>query len=241
MRIPRHSRKENGTLTQAVVIKSKSYGIHLVLNPDVSFQELLAAVIEKFADSGAFFKNANVGISFEGYELTPEQEYELIAVIEAHTDIHIVCIMEEEQVKEACVLAETEALIRERVTNHAVFHYGSLQPGDDLAADTGLVIIGNVPKGAKVTAAGNLIVFGALDGFAHAGAYGDLGAYIAALSIDTGQLQIGRILFIPPESGGKKKSGFLRRRKDKEGESFSPQIARVRDGHVIIESFTKDS
>lgn len=43
-------------LTQAVVIKSKSYGIHLVLNPDVTFQELLEAVIEKFADSGAFLK-----------------------------------------------------------------------------------------------------------------------------------------------------------------------------------------
>ncbi|KAI4447329.1 Septum site-determining protein MinC [Eubacterium plexicaudatum ASF492] len=225
-------------MTQAVVIKSKCYGIHLVLNPDVPFPELLEAVIEKFADSGDFFKNANVGISFEGYELTPKQEYELIAVIEAHTSINIVCIMEEEQVREACVLAETEALIRERVTNHAVFHYGSLKPGDDLHADAGLVVIGNVPKGAKVTAGGNLIIFGTLDGFAHAGAYGDLAAYIAALSIDTGQIQIGKILFLPPENSGKKKGGFLRRRK--EGESFSPQIARVRDGHVIMEPCTKD-
>ncbi len=232
------SRKENRVLTQAVVIKSKSYGIHLVLNPDVTFEELLDAVIEKFADSGDFFKNATVGISFEGYELTPEQEYELIAVIESHTSIHIICIMEQEQVKEACLFAETEALIRERVTNHAIFHYGSLKPGDELHSDVGLVVIGNVPKGAKVTAAGNLIVFGELNGFAHAGAYGDFAATIAALSIDTGQVQIGRILFIPPESSGKKKGGFLRRKK--EGESFSPQIARVQDGHVIMEPCTKD-
>ncbi len=232
------SRKENRVLTQAVVIKSKSYGIHLVLNPDVTFEELLDAVIEKFADSGDFCKNATVGISFEGYELTPEQEYELIAVIESHTSIHIICIMEQEQVKEACLLAETEALIRERVTNHAIFHYGSLKPGDELHSDVGLVVIGNVPKGAKVTAAGNLIVFGELNGFAHAGAYGDFAATIAALSIDTGQVQIGRILFIPPENSGKKKGGFLRRKK--EGESFSPQIARVQDGHVIMEPCTKD-
>ncbi len=227
-------------LTQAVVIKSKSYGIHLVLNPDVTFQELLEAVIEKFADSGAFFKNANIGISFEGYALTPEQEYELIAVIEAHTSINIICIMdhEQEQVQEACLLQQTEALIRERVTNHALFRYGSLKPGEDLQVDAGLVIIGNVPKGAKVTAAGSLIVFGALDGFAHAGSYGDLAAYIAALSIDTGQLQIGRILYIPPENSGKKKGGLLRRKKN--GDTFTPQIARVRDGHVIMEPCTKD-
>ncbi len=233
-----YGRKENRSLTQAVVIKSKSYGIHLVLNPEASFPELLEAVIAKFADSGAFFKNANVGISFEGYALTPEQEYELIAVIEEHTSINIVCIMEQEQVREACVLAETEALIRERVTGHATFHYGSLQPGDDLHAQAGLVIIGNVPKGAKVTAGGNLIVFGTLEGFAHAGAYGDFAAYIAALSIDTGQLQIGRILFIPPENGTKKKGGFLRRKKEEV--VFSPQIARVQDGHVIMEPCTKD-
>lgn len=229
-------------MTQAVVIKSKSYGIHLVLNQEAAFPELLEAVIEKFAESGAFFKNANIGISFEGYSLTPEQEYELIAVIEAHTSINIICIMDaqQEQVQEACLLRQTEALIRERVTNHALFHYGSLKPGDNIEVDAGLIIIGNVPKGAKVTAAGSLIVFGALDGYAHAGAYGDLAAYIAALSIDTGQLQIGRILFIPPENGGKKKGGFLRRKKEKEGEAFSPQIARVQDGYVIMEPCTKD-
>ena len=79
---------------------------------------------------------------------------------------------------------------------------------------------------------------GGARGFAHAGAYGDLAAYIAALSIDTGQIQIGKILFLPPENSGKKKGGFLRR--SKEGESFSPQIARVRDGHVIMEPCTKD-
>lgn len=209
-------------MTQAVVIKSKSYGIHLVLNQEAAFPELLEAVIEKFAESGAFFKNANIGISFEGYSLTPEQEYELIAVIEAHTSINIICIMDaqQEQVQEACLLRQTEALIRERVTNHALFHYGSLKPGDNIEVDAGLIIIGNVPKGAKVTAAGSLIVFGALDGYAHAGAYGDLAAYIAALSIDTGQLQIGRILFIPPENGGKKKGGFLRRKKRKRRRSI---------------------
>ena len=54
-------------MAQAVVIKSKSYGIHLVLNPEMEFQELLEAVILKFQDAGAFFKNAKVGISFEGY------------------------------------------------------------------------------------------------------------------------------------------------------------------------------
>ncbi len=62
-------------MTQAVVIKSKSYGIHLVLNPEMEFHDLTQAVIAKFKEAGDFFKNAQIGISFEGYDLTMEQEY----------------------------------------------------------------------------------------------------------------------------------------------------------------------
>ena len=229
-------------MPQAVVIKSKSYGMHLVLNPKLAFAQLLEAVIDKFQESGMFFKDAKIGISFEGPELSFEQEYELIAAIEGHSTIQIVCVMEQGEIREACVLADTEAIIREKVSNHAVFHYGSLNPGDDLRFDTGVVITGNVPKGAKVRAGGNIIVFGVLDGFAHAGAYdGDSAACIAALSIDTGQLQIGSILFMPQEKEGKNKKnkgGLFKKKKPEE--TFSPQIARVQNGHVIMEPCTKD-
>ncbi len=223
---------------QAVVIKSKSYGIHLVLNPELEFEELVEAVITKFQEAEAFFKNAKVGISFEGYQLAHNQEYELIAAIQEHTSIHIICIMEQEQIREACMLAETEALVKERAMKHAICHYGSLKPGDELSSDTGLVIIGDVPKGAKIIAGGNIVIFGALEGFAQAGSYGDSAAYIAALSIDTGQLQIASILFIPQAKEAKSKSVFFRRKKQEEG--LTPQIARVRDGHVILEPYTKD-
>lgn len=233
-------------MTQAVVIKSKSYGIQLVLNPECEFEELTEAVIQKFRDSGAFFKDARLGISFEGYGLTAEQQYELIAAIEDHTSVNIVSIIESDgvydKIKEACLLKETEALIREKSIKNAVCHYGSLQPGESLYSDTGLVIIGDVPKGAKAVAGGSITVFGTLGGLAQAGAYGDPAAYIAALSIEGGQVQIGSILFIPPETGGKgkNKSGFLRRKKAQEAASLSPQIARVQDGHVIMEPYTKD-
>ncbi len=227
-------------MKQAVVIKSKSYGIHLILNPDMEFEDLTQAVISKFKEAGSFFKNASIGISFEGYALTVEQEYDLIAAIESYTSVNIICIMEQDKIKEACVLAQTEAYVRQRVVNHAICHYGSLKPGDDIQSKTGIVIIGDVPKGAKVTAGGSIVVFGALDGLAQAGAYGDHNAYIAALSIDTGQIQIGSILYIPQAKAekGKNKGGFFRKKKAEEGPA--PQIAHVCDGHVIMEPYTKD-
>lgn len=230
-------------MTQAVLIKSKAYGIQLVLNPKLEFAQLTEAVIEKFRESGTFFKNAKLGISFEGKPLTTEQMYDLIAAIEAHTTASIICIMEDEQVSEACVMALTEAYIRERAANSAVCHYGSLKPGEDLHAETGIVIFGDVPRGAKVTAGGSIIIFGTLGGFAHAGMSdgpGDSAAYIAVLSIEAGQFQIGNVLYIPEakEGKGKNKGGFLRRKKAEENPV--PQIARVRDGHVKMEPYTKD-
>ena len=141
-------------MTQAVVIKSKSYGIHLVLNPEMEFHDLTQAVIAKFKEAGDFFKNAQIGISFEGYDLTMEQEYELIAAIESYTSVNIICIMEDNEIQQACLLAETESYIRNKVAKNAIFHYGSLKPGEELHSDTGLVILGDVPAGARAIAGG---------------------------------------------------------------------------------------
>ena len=65
-------------MSQSVMIKSNKYGINLVLDPDISFQELLGDVIEKFKASEKFFKNAELAISFEGRKLTEEQENRII-------------------------------------------------------------------------------------------------------------------------------------------------------------------
>ena len=59
-------------MSQTVIIKSNKYGINLILDPNVSFRELLAAIIEKFKESEKFFKNAKMAISFEGRRLSQE-------------------------------------------------------------------------------------------------------------------------------------------------------------------------
>lgn len=229
-------------LKQTVVIKSNSHGIRLVLNPQLDFDTLRLEVKKKFQEAGQFFKDAKVGISFEGYELTREQMYTLIDDIETSADIRILCIMEDEKIQEACVIADAEAHIRNRVMDYSIIHEGSVHAGESLEAETGILVMGDIEQGATVAANGNIIVFGTLAGFAHAGQEGDQAAFIAALSIKTKRLQIGSIVFIPKKQDeGGKSGGFLRRKKKtKEIEQLSPQIARVRNGHVVMEPFTKD-
>ena len=63
-------------MSQAVVIKSNKYGIHLVLSNEISFKALLDAIVEKFKESEKFFKGAKLAISFEGRKLTHDRSEE---------------------------------------------------------------------------------------------------------------------------------------------------------------------
>ena len=46
-------------MSQSVTIKSNKYGINLVLDPEIGFDELLKDVVEKFKASSTFFKMQN--------------------------------------------------------------------------------------------------------------------------------------------------------------------------------------
>ena len=54
-----------------------------------------------------------------------------------------------------------------------------------------VVVLGDVNPGAEVVASGDIVVFGCLRGFAHAGSEGDTKATIVALSLGSPRIQIG--------------------------------------------------
>ena len=81
-------------MAQKVIIKSNKYGINLILDPDIAFDDLLKAVIEKFKESEKFFKNSKLGISFAGRKLSDEEEQKIIDAITNNTTIEILCIVD---------------------------------------------------------------------------------------------------------------------------------------------------
>lgn len=80
--------------------------------------------------------------------------------------------------------------------------------GSRIFSQSDCLILGDVNPGAEVIAIGDIIVFGALRGMAHAGAGGDMGAKIWALSIEPSQLRIGdRVTALPK---GRKSNSFVK-------------------------------
>ena len=71
-----------------------------------------------------------------------------------------------------------------------LYHRGTLRGGQSLANVGHIVVVGDVNPGAELVAGGDIVVFGALRGVAHAGAQGETSARVYALSLAPTQLRI---------------------------------------------------
>ena len=96
-----------------------------------------------------------------------------------------------------------------------------------------VVVIGDVNPGAAVVAGGHIIVWGRLQGMAHAGSMGDESACVCAVEMAPTQLRIGTIIARPedvpaPVSVKGQPSSYA-------------EIARVRDGIIVVDPWDKVS
>lgn len=231
-------------MAQKVIIKSNKYGINLILDPDIAFEDLLKAVIEKFKESEKFFKNSKLGISFAGRKLSNEEEQKIIDAITSNTTIEILCIVDNneenaEKMKQQ-IEAYSEAIERQcakAMGSQGEFYRGTLRSGQVLESDASITILGDVNPGARVSSGGNIVVLGALKGNARAGIYGDSSCFILALEMDPIQIQIGDLIAKSPDKEKKKRrpSILIREKKD----SNELQIAVAREGNIYIEPVSK--
>ena len=72
------------------------------------------------------------------------------------------------------------------------FHQGTVRSGEYIESAGDLLILGDVNPGAKVSAEGNIIVWGRLLGIAHAGSKGNSSATISALQLRPLQIRIAK-------------------------------------------------
>mgnify|MGYP006267712417 CR=1 FL=1 len=78
-------------------------------------------------------------------------------------------------------------------------HRGTLRSGDHLQVEGSLLVLGDVNPGARVSAGGDVRVWGRLRGIAHAGCRGNRSARIVALQLRPVQLRIAEAVARGPE------------------------------------------
>ncbi len=86
-----------------------------------------------------------------------------------------------------------------------------------------VVVIGDVNPGAEIVAAGDVVIWGKLRGVVHAGASGNDSAVVYALGLSSSQVRIGNFIARAPDEISTTRHG--------------PEVARVRDGRIVIEAW----
>jgi len=99
----------------------------------------------------------------------------------------------------------------------------TLRSGQSIRYPGHVVVLGDVNPGAEVVAGGNILVFGALRGVAHAGAYGNTKAMVAAFKLSPTQVRIASYITRAPDNA------------EDDYVSQHPEVARIYEGNVVIE------
>lgn len=208
-------------MTELVIIKSYSNGISIHMMPDVPFSEIVSECRKRFDASAKFFRGAKLAVSFEGRELSFEQEKQLIEAITSVCDIQIVCIVGKDRESEEIFAKGINLVTAEQAASRAQFFKGSLMNGERFETNESVIILGDVAKDGAVVSKKDIIVLGALYGEAYAGIDGK-SHFIAALDFYPRRLKIADCKEYQPDR--QKRWG----RKQKQG----PMMAYLSDGHI---------
>ena len=217
----------------AVMIKGTTYGFSVYINEDVDFSLVAEEIKEKFKESAKFFGNAKMAISFEGKELSAEEQRSLLNVIAENSDVNIVCVIDKNSETEEFHKKSLEDHLQALDSSNGQFYKGNLRSGQVLETETSIIIIGDVNQGATITSKGNIIVLGALLGNVYAGAGGNEDAFVMALDLDPVQIRIADTIARAPDKAGKM---LWKREKDKVKE---PKIAFRSGENIFIEPVSR--
>ncbi|MCI8453646.1 MAG: septum site-determining protein MinC [Lachnospiraceae bacterium] len=212
-------------MKNAVVIKANKAGMTVRLDPELPFPALLEAVRTKFRETARFWGAAQMTLELSGRELTGPEEMAVVDAITESSSVEILCLVDSDTNRiERCEKALNEKLM-ELSSHTGQFYKGVLEDGDVLESEASIVIIGDVEKGARVTAKGNVVILGSLKGTVWAGLNGNPDSVVVAFEMAPIQIKIGGLSL--------EKSG--------RGRPFGrgPVTVFARDGRIFCEPIKK--
>lgn len=215
----------------SVIIKSNKYGIIVILDDKLPFDELLQAVADKFSESANFFKDAKMALTFRGRTLMKHQEREIINAIVNNSKIHILCVVDERKEDEEYYKQAVAAAREELDRRDGQFYKGTLRAGQILEVETSIIVLGDVNPGGNVISKGNIVVLGSCRGNVYAGASGNRESFVAALIMKPNQIRIA----------DKIARSAITKRVDTGEYALDPKIAYIKDDHIYVKGISQDS
>lgn len=188
-------------------IKANRDGLLLVPHPLASFQSIMDYVDNRLKSSRDFFTRSRMTLDLRGRPLASDEIAALYRLLLNEAQVQLMEVVLTEEVTltlEPRMVAPPRSRAAEPEPeayafgeDAAVIVRTTCRSGMRIESPADCVVLGDVNPGAEILAVGDVIVFGNLRGIAHAGALGDRGAKIWALSIEPSQIRIADLVAVP--------------------------------------------
>ena len=224
---------------ELVAIKGVNDGLLISLSTTESWQSVTDQLASRIDEKADFYAGANITVELGE---RPVPKYELSSLkallerrgltlslvrsesdttqnsaysLDVATDNHAAATMPEPAPQ------ETAPVSPEETGTQGVLFRRTLRSGRTIHSAGHVIVFGDVNPGAKVIADGDIIIWGKLRGYVHAGAGGDETAIVCALDMSPSQLRIADYMVTSP--AGKRSK-------------IKPEVALVRGSQIIVES-----
>ena len=224
---------------ELIAIKGLNNGLLISLSPTESWQSVTDQLAARIDERAEFFSGADITVEL-GERPVPKYELSSLKALLERRGLKLSLVRSESDTTRASARSlqvpianrvaetypragalETAAVNAEENGAKGVLFRRTLRSGGAIHSDGHVIVFGDVNPGAKVIAAGDIVVWGRLRGFAHAGARGDESAIVCALEMSPSQLRIADLFAAAP--AGK-------------GNGLGPAVARVRADKIIVEA-----
>lgn len=149
-------------MKDSCTIKRHKDGITLVLDDTIPYEKLVEDICLKFATNRAFFGEVKLSLALEGHELSETQIGVIIEAIELNSDIKIIYYKTDNELK-AIDFLDMDAFTNAQIIDHSIANKAHVQ------SDYSVVVLGDVKKFSTLSAKGNVIVLGTIEGEVRAG------------------------------------------------------------------------
>lgn len=180
-------------MRSSIVIKGNKYGFQIVLNPVLSFEDLLKEVALKFTESKGFFdQDRPVAISFQGRNLSDEEQNLLVDTIADNSGLRIAYIIDGAKAVETEFARVMENLPQKQAAAPAISSMEEVEavqeeeePVKPVPAETsdesdqkteknGQFYRGTLRSGQKIEVDGSIVILGDINPGAHVIAGGNV-------------------------------------------------------------------
>ena len=231
-------------MENAISIKGTREGLTVTVG-DGELQALIENLSERLQTQGAFFRGGLVALQLGDREIGQEELTKLRDVFAEHQMVLRTVLTSHPTSQKATSalglrLVTDEAALAEppppapavevagrplRDGSKGVLLRRRIRSGQIVRHTGHIVVIGDVNVGAEVIAGGDIVIWGKLNGMAHAGAMGDRSAVICALGFSPLQLRIGELITRPAE--------------EDRADDSCPEMAYIRDDAIVVEPWDR--